>query len=179
MTSRFLARAAIVYVQGMAQLTGASAARVTAATVALVCGAAAALLIPMYAGFSWAGSEEIVPLSASPGGHPPQAKRNPAVAPGTPIEKQNLLDPIRVQAQAMASLEVHTWPPATVYLDGVYLFEAPNAYRHPVGPGNRVLELRARDAKPRTVKVALRPGLHYVLLCNLETDRLEMREETP
>ena len=128
-----------VALQGMYRVTGVAKGKLTAlaALAALLIVALAILPIPMPR----------LPTQATDAvSHGPQREEDarellpfPAFVPP--------MDSLPLDTPDPAWITVHTWPPSMVYVEDVFLLEAPAPDHHPVAPGSKTLGVSAKMVK--------------------------------
>ena len=170
--ARLLVLAATRYVHGMARLTGATKVQVAAVTTCIALLAIALAVVPI----------PTPRLRVEAGDAPSPALREPT---GEDRDKQLQpfpafvppMDMIPWDAPDPAWITVHTWPPSMVYVEDVFLLEAPAPDQHPLAPGEHAFRLVSRTGEQQQMTIVVESGKRYRLLVNFESGFCEVMEE--
>lgn len=158
------------YGRAMSRATGLSASAVYAGTASALLAASGltALLCAMPA-----------PIVRWPISHQQMPTQNRADMPAIPLVHDGDTPSIPVEMEVSLeapTIQVLTWPPSEVYLDGRRITEAPSPNTAVITAGQHRIKLMARTGQKRVVTFNARVGTSYVLKYNFETGKLDLEE---
>jgi predicted Ser/Thr protein kinase len=84
--------------------------------------------------------------------------------------------PLVIPEVSKGWMQFHTWPPAKVYVDELFVVEAPSPMDFQISSGPHKVELVAKRGNRRVLTIEVRPEQAYMLKCNFDTGLVKVEE---